>query len=80
MHTGPVTVVDHEDEEQVHAAATAASKLVFRDLNLVHGSMLNYRRFISWWQAQIKITHSANRIADEELQQTMVIWCDLDPS
>ena len=72
-------VVDHKNEEQVLAAATAASKLVFSDLDLVHGSMLNYRRFVSWWQSQIKITHSANRISDEELQQTMTIWYGLDP-
>ena len=59
---------------QVKAAAEAATELVFRELDLSSGGVLNYRRFISWWQKQIKITHSANRIADEELQQTMTIW------
>ena len=39
---------------------------------------MNFRRFISWWQKKMKVSHSAARITDEELQVCQKIWHEFD--
>eukprot|EP01043_Picozoa_sp_COSAG02_P071711 COSAG02_NODE_13217_length_1425_cov_0.748869_1_plen_357_part_00 len=66
------------DHSAVEAAGKAAAAKVFTELDLSEAGTLNYRRFIAWWQKASKAKHSAKRITDEELQQTMEIWHDFD--